>query len=63
MLIAVEVAPRVRNYPAVGFAVFDAEERKVLGAALLKAKKKREGASDRRLMFRARKAHFSGETS
>jgi hypothetical protein len=42
LLISVEVAPEHRNYPLVSFAVFDAQERKALRAALLKIKKKRE---------------------
>jgi hypothetical protein len=42
LLISVEVAPERRHYPLVSFAVFDAQERKALRAAFLKAEKKRE---------------------
>ena len=48
LLIAVDVAPERRNYPLVSFAVFDAQERKALRAALLRAKKKRETVTGRK---------------
>jgi hypothetical protein len=34
LLVSVEVEPRRRNYPKVGFGVFDADERKALRRAL-----------------------------
>ena len=48
LLIAVGVAPERRNYPLVSFAVFDAQERKALRAALLRTKKKRETVTGRK---------------
>jgi hypothetical protein len=54
LLISVEVAPERRHYPLVSFAVFDAQERKALRAAFLKA----EEAQSCAVTYDARKARF-----
>lgn len=41
LIVAVEVAPRVRNYPSVTFGVFDSDERAALKTALTKLRKRR----------------------
>ena len=48
LLIAVEVAPQRTNYPLVSFAIFDAQERNALRAALLRTKEKRETVTGRK---------------
>ena len=48
LLIAIDVAPERRNYPLVSFAIFDAQERNALRAALLRTKEKRETVTGRK---------------
>jgi hypothetical protein len=47
LLVCVEVAPNSRNYPSVSFAVFDANERKALRAALERCRLRRRKTKER----------------
>ena len=48
LLIAVDVEPARRNYPAVAFGVFDARERKALKSALESCRKQRHQKADQK---------------